>query len=137
MTDKIFVDSNIWVYLFINEDNPKSEMAQSYIIKNSANNILVISYQVINEVTHVLRKKHFTEQQLRSVIEYLSQICIIQNYSMNVALLASDLREKYMFSFWDSHIVASALTANCHYLATEDMQHNQIVNKITIKNIFQ
>jgi predicted nucleic acid-binding protein len=56
---------------------------------------------------------------------------------MSVALLASDLREKYMFSFWDSHIVAGALAANCHYLATEDMQHNQVVNQLIIKNIFQ
>jgi predicted nucleic acid-binding protein len=137
MTDRIFIDSNVWIYLFTNEDDLKSNMAKSYIVEHSKSNVLVISYQVINEVTHVLKKRQLSEQHLRTVIEYMAQICIIQDYSTDIALLASDLREKYMFSFWDSHVVASALAAKCHYLATEDMQHNQVVNKLTIKNIFQ
>jgi predicted nucleic acid-binding protein len=137
MTGRIFIDSNIWIYLFANEDNPKNEMAKYYITNNSADNILVISYQVLNEVTNVLKKKYFTEQHLREVIKYISQLCIIQDYSMNIALLASELREKYMFSFWDSHIVASALAAKCDYLVTEDMQDNQIIKKTVIKNIFK
>jgi predicted nucleic acid-binding protein len=137
MIDRIFVDSNVWVYLLINEDSLKSDLAKSYLINHNASHTLVISYQVINEVTHVLKKKHFTEQHLRSVIEYLSQLCVIQDYSTDIALLASELREKYMFSFWDSHIVASAITAKCHCLATEDMQQNQVVRGLTIKNIFQ
>jgi predicted nucleic acid-binding protein len=136
MINRIFVDTNVWIYLFAKEDNPKSKIAEYYIAENSANNVLVISYQVLNEVSHVLKKKHFTEQQIKTVIEYLSQICVIQDYSVTIALLASDLREKYMFSFWDSHIVAGALTAKCNCLASEDMQHNQIINKLMIKNIF-
>jgi predicted nucleic acid-binding protein len=55
MTDRIFVDSNVWIYLFADEDNPKSSIAKSYIIKHHTTHILVISYQVINEVTHVLK----------------------------------------------------------------------------------
>jgi predicted nucleic acid-binding protein len=137
MTDRIFVDSNVWIYLFADKDNPKCGMAESYILAHNISHILVVSYQVINEVTHVLKKRHFTEPHLRTVIEYMSRICIIQDYSTDIALLASDLREKHLFSFWDSHIVASALTAKCHYLATEDMQHNQVVSELTIKNIFQ
>jgi predicted nucleic acid-binding protein len=61
MIGKIFIDSNIWIYLFADEGDPKNEMAKYYIAKNSADNILAISYQVLNEVTHVLKKKYFTE----------------------------------------------------------------------------
>lgn len=35
---------------------------------------------------------------------------------------ASELREKYSLSYWDSLIVASALTADCEILYSEDMQ---------------
>ncbi|GHV20760.1 hypothetical protein FACS189428_0180 [Clostridia bacterium] len=35
MTDRIFVDSNVWVYLFTNEDNTKCKIAENFILKNS------------------------------------------------------------------------------------------------------
>ena len=51
MKDKIFVDSNIWIYLFTSDDVLKNELARNFILDNTAKeNILVISYQVINEV---------------------------------------------------------------------------------------
>jgi len=34
MNDKIFVDSNIWVYLFINDDDYKFKTAYEYIKNN-------------------------------------------------------------------------------------------------------
>jgi predicted nucleic acid-binding protein len=137
MTDKIFIDSNIWVYLFAQEDDLKWKTTEHFIRENSRLHSLVISYQVINEVTHVLKKKKFTEQQIRFVIDNLVEICTVQGYSKEIALWASFLREKNGFSFWDSHIVASALTANCQYLISEDMQDNQIVDGMILKNIFK
>jgi predicted nucleic acid-binding protein len=137
MTDKVFVDSNVWVYLFTNEDNAKSKIAERFILENSLNHILVISYQVINEVTNVLKKKGFGENQIRFVIENMAKICAIQDYSKDIMLLASTLREKHAFSFWDSLIVASASIAQCRYLASEDMQDGQVISKTTIKNIFK
>jgi predicted nucleic acid-binding protein len=137
MTDKIFVDSNVWIYLFTNDDGTKCKIAEHFILENSINNILVISYQVINEVTNVLKKKGFTESQIRFVIESMSKICIIQDYSKDIILQASALREKHAFSFWDSLIIAGASTFQCSCLVSEDMQDNRIINKVIIRNIFK
>jgi len=46
MTEKIFIDSNVWCYLFIKDEHEKYRTAGS--------SIFVISYQVINEVTNKL-----------------------------------------------------------------------------------
>ena len=81
MIDKIFVDSNVWVYLFSNEDNVKCKIAENFITENISKNILVISYQVINEVSNVLKKKKFNESGIRLVIENMAKICVIQDYS--------------------------------------------------------
>ena len=103
---------------------------------NGNKNMFVISYQVINEVTNVLIKKKFSEQNIRDLVALLTKICIVQDYSKNIVLLASNLREKHFFSFWDSHIVASAITAKCTLLASEDMNDGFTIDGTTIKNIF-
>ena len=136
MMNKIFVDSNVWIYLFADEDNPKCKIAEKFIASNAATNIIVISYQVINEVCNVLKRKKFTEPDIRLVIENMAKICVIQDYSKDIALSASRLRENHSFSFWDSHIVASAIIAKCNCLTSEDMQDGQNINGVTIKNIF-
>jgi predicted nucleic acid-binding protein len=137
MTERIFVDSNVWVYLFASEDNQKSKIGEYFILENSIKHTLVISYQVINEVANVLIRKKFDEYHIRYVIESMFKMCVIQDYSKHILFLASVLREKHRFSFWDSLIVATALTSQCHCLVSEDMQHNQIIEGMTIKNIFK
>jgi len=77
MTDRIFIDSNVWVYLFTHEDDHKCKVAEQFISENGSRIALVISSQVINEVTNVLSRKKISELNIRSVIEQLSQICII------------------------------------------------------------
>ena len=136
MRDKIFVDSNIWIYLFTSDDVSKNEFARTFIADNVAKeNILVISFQVINEVGAVLkRKKKFDESKIQFVIETILDLCVVQDLSREIILKASDLRNTMSFSYWDSIIVATALEANCQYLTSEDMQNGQKIEGITIVN---
>jgi predicted nucleic acid-binding protein len=137
MTGRIFVDSNVWVYLFLQDETSKFLIAESFIEEETTNSTLVISWQVINEVSHVLKKHHFEESIIREIVENMCQLCVIQDFSVETALSASLLREKYSLSFWDSHIVAAALAADCDCLVSEDMQNNQRINHLSIKNIFR
>ena len=136
MADKIFIDSNIWVYLFLKDESKKYKIAEKYILKNTKN-LLLISYQVINEVTNQLLRKGFNETVIRKNIEYLYKICTIHNYSKEIILLASSLREKYSFSFWDSMIVASAIDSGANILASEDMHAGLKIDNMIIQNIFK
>jgi predicted nucleic acid-binding protein len=135
MIDKIFVDSNVWLYIFLEDDTKKWQAAEKYISENE-HCPMVISYQVINEVASKLLKKKVDEAKVDGYIELLFKVCTIHNFSKNVILQASSLRKRYSFSFWDSMIVASALSFGCSILASEDMQDGLKIDNMTIRNIF-
>ena len=135
MAGKVFIDSNIWIYLFLSEQTNKYKIAEEYISKNIDSTIF-ITYQVINEVTNQLIRNNFSENVIRKNIEYMYKICTIHNFSKEVIMSASSLRERYSFSFWDSIIAASALNSGCSILATEDMQNGQKIEEMIIENIF-
>ena len=139
MAEKIFVDSNIWVYLFASDDANKNTIARNFIAENSwNNNILVISYQVLNEVAAVLKlKKKLSEEKIRFVVETMIDLCLVQNFTTDILLKSSDLRNEQSVSYWDSLIITTAMEAGCNQLYSEDMQHGQAIYGLKIHNIFR
>ncbi|GHV47301.1 twitching motility protein PilT [Spirochaetia bacterium] len=138
MSDKMFVDTNVWVYLFIQDDEDKYKIAEDFLIKNNPNVVFVISWQIINEVSNTLLRYKYEETEIRKYIEQLCKTCTIQDFTKEVVLKASLLREKYSLSFWDSMLVGSALISECNFLVSEDMQNGlNIDKKLIIKNIFR
>jgi predicted nucleic acid-binding protein len=125
----------IWLYLFLQENSNKYKISEKYILENN-NNLMFISYQVINEITNQLVRNNFNETIIRKNIDYLYKICTIHNFSKDILFLASSLRGKYSFSFWDSMIVSSALNCGCTILASEDMRDGLKIDNMTIQNIF-
>ena len=136
MTDRIFIDSNVWVYLFSENENRKAGVAKAFLTGNAARSVFVTSCQVVNEVCNVLKRHGMAEGKLRVIIESITSNCVMQDLSKDVCLTASALREKYSLSFWDSIIVATAKTAGCNLLVSEDMQDGQAMDGLKIKNIF-
>jgi len=136
MTDKAFIDSNVWVYLFSNNENPKAKVVEKFLDDNTVKSVFVTSCQVVNEVCNVLKRHRLAEEKIRTVIESITSICLIQDISKEVCLLASTLRERHSLSFWDSIIVATAKTAGCSSLISEDMHDGLVLDKLRIKNIF-
>ena len=137
MTNRVFLDSNIWVYFFSDNENHKARVVEKYLADNALRSIFITSCQVVNEVSNVLKRKGLVEAKIRIVIEKITGICLIQDLSKDVSLLASTLRAEYSFSFWDSIIVATAKTADCALLVSEDMQDGLMVGELKIKNIFR
>jgi predicted nucleic acid-binding protein len=46
------------------------------------------------------------------------------------------IREKHSFSFWDSLIIATAATAKCDAVISEDMQNDRVIPGMHIQNIY-
>jgi predicted nucleic acid-binding protein len=137
MADKIFVDTNVWVYLYLHDNEEKYKIAEEYLLKNNQDVVFIITWQIINEVANTLLRYKYGETEIRKYIEQLCKTCTIQDFTKEIVLKASSLREKYSFSFWDSIIVGSALFSECNMLISEDMQNGLTVEgKLTIKNIF-
>jgi predicted nucleic acid-binding protein len=134
---KYFVDSNIWLYAFIKSEQyqDKSKIANSIITSGN----IVISTQVINEVCiNLIKKAQFSEDSIQELVQdfYLNYQVI--EFETEIILTASQLRQNYFFSYWDSLIVACALTAEVEILYSEDMHNSLVINKVlTIINPFQ
>jgi len=126
MPAKTFVDSNIWLYSLIqNDDDDRHQQAAGLILKLR---FPVISSQVIRVICSNLKKKTpMPEERLRGLILGWYQGCNVVSSNASQHLLASRLRDAYSFSYWDSLIVAAALDAGCATLYSEDMQHGQKV----------
>jgi predicted nucleic acid-binding protein len=130
--------SNVWVYLYIHDDDEKYKIAEKYLSVNNQNAVFIITWQIINEVSNTLLRYKYTESEIRNYIEQLFKVCTIQDFTKEIVLTASSLREKYSFSFWDSIIVGSALFSECNILVSEDMQNGlKVEEKLIMKNIFK
>lgn len=137
-----FIDTNVWLYRLF--DNQKTEVAERERKRDTAISIteaerIIISTQVINEVcANLIKKAAFNEEQVKAVIQSLYRRCTVIEFNLNIFESASDLRNRYNFSFWDSLIVACALAAEANILYSEDMQDGLVVvSKLEIVNPFK
>jgi predicted nucleic acid-binding protein len=137
MTDNLFIDSNIWLYSFIDSYREKYEIAKNLI--KSKEEKIVLSIQVVNEVcVNLLRKANFDESQIQELIDSFFKRYRFSRFDKDLLKKGSKLRERYSLSFWDSLILSAALLSNCDTIYSEDMQHNQLIeNKLRIINPFK
>ena len=129
----LFLDSNVCLYL-LGEDSPKKFTAEKLLALPK----VVISTQVIGENINVAIKKFkFSEEKILNHINFMLRSCDVVDISVGLQKKAIETHFRYHFSFYDSLIIASALSANCTTLYTEDMQHGLVVeDKLTIINPF-
>lgn len=140
MPDKVFVDTNIWLYALIQLDDARGDnrhkQASDFLCQL---NRPVINSQVIRETcANLIKKVKMPEDSVQRLLN--GWYCDSEVVTSNVTqyLLASKLRSNSAFSYWDSMIVAAALDAGCVTLYSEDMQHGQQVEgQLTIVNPFK
>lgn len=133
MRDKVFIDTNIFLYAFSIKDKQKQERAKNIVLNDA-----IISVQVINETSvNLLKKFDFNELQIKEFIESCYEHYEVVNFFKEMLFTASGIREKYRYSYYDSLIIAAALLNKCNVLFSEDMQHKQVIEKqLTIINPF-
>ncbi len=137
LTFPCFVDSNIWLYAFIDAQNEgkKSKIAQSVLLGDD----IRLSTQIINEVcVNLIKKTIFTESEIEQLIISIYNRYSVTELTKKILISASKIRATACFSFWDSIVAASALDHEAQYLLTEDMQHGFVIEEsVTIINPFR
>ena len=134
MSAKTFLDTNIVVYLYSGDEPEKRVAALALIEQNNS----VVSTQVLSELANTLSRKFGLTYRRGSASSSGSprslQVVPVMPDTIAQAL---DLAQKYRYSYYDSLILAAALSARCETLATEDMQHGQVIEGVlTIRNPF-
>jgi predicted nucleic acid-binding protein len=136
MIDKIFLDSNLWIYAYDNRDPSKQNITRQLILQNADS--IVISTQILGEVYHVLtRKKLQPPNQIAAIMQDLMDN--FQPIAIDVAQVRKAIALQFItrYSYWDSLVVATAITTGCLTLYSEDLQHQRRLESLTIVNPFQ
>lgn len=134
MPDKVFIDTNVLIYAYSEDEPDKRQRAIDCVRSGEA----WISTQVLNETINVLKRKFsLSYSQIRDAVQELSEEFPIVLVSVNTIEMALNLAERYQYSYFDSLILASALEAGCQILYSEDLQDGQrIENQLMIVNPF-
>lgn len=139
MAASTFLDTNIFIYQLDGTDTRKQAIADALVRDALRSQDACISYQVAQECLNVTTTKarvtlsaHEAQAHLDAVLAPLVQV----GSSMELYRRALDLRARWQFSFYDALIVAAALTAGCSRLLSEDLQHGQRIEQLTIVNPF-
>lgn len=120
-----FIDTNVWLYAFIQTQDPKKSASAKALIQQSS---ILISSQVINEIcVNLIKKASFDEQRVRQLVTSFYKKYAVIGFDMATLVRASELRQRWQFSFWDSLIVSSALLGGAQALYSEDMSHGLVV----------
>jgi predicted nucleic acid-binding protein len=136
MTERSFIDTNLLVYAHDNSAGKKQQVAADLLDRGVRSGRAVFSTQVFQEyfVTAV-RKLGVDPAVARRTIELYGtlQVVLIELHDI---LAAIDLHRLHGFSLWDCLILRSAHSSGCAVLLTEDLQHKQIIDGLTVINPF-
>jgi len=100
-----FIDTNIWLYALLDTGEDEKTKAAQILIKSSQ---AIVSSQVISEVrVNLVKKAKMPEEEIRKFVEGIYAKHRVVELDMRVFLFASELREEYSLSFWDSMIVSA------------------------------
>ena len=133
---KIFIDTNILVYALDKNEPVKQAKARDLLRKTESDRLGVISTQVLQEYYIVATQKLKVRPEMAKKI--ISSLSKFETVVINQPIIekAIDISMLNKISFWDALIVASAAAARCRVIWTEDLNHDQIINKVKIENPF-
>jgi predicted nucleic acid-binding protein len=126
-----FFDTNVLLYL-LSKDATKADRSEALLASGG-----VVSVQVLNEFASVAsRKLAMTIAEIREILSIIRAACAVMPLDIETHDLGLDIAERHRFSIYDALIVAAAVRAGCAILYTEDLQQEQVIEKLQIRNPF-
>ncbi|MCL2374169.1 MAG: PIN domain-containing protein [Treponema sp.] len=134
MRDKAFLDTNILVYLFSEDEHEKSKACSTVLTEY----LCITSTQAINELCNVFTKKwNLPIIGIKEAVREIEGVCNIQRIDMAVISRALDIHNMYGYSYYDCLMLSCAISNGCKYILSEDMQDGQKIDSLEIVNIFR
>jgi predicted nucleic acid-binding protein len=138
MKERVFLDTNVLVYLFDADDPAKQRRAQELLSNRELRAQMILSTQVLQEfyvsVTRKLAIPLDPDTAFKAVQD-LTAFPIVQ-IDTPLILLAIRRSDKAKLSFWDALILESALVAGATALYSEDFQNGEVFGRVRIMNPF-
>ena len=128
-----FFDSNVLLYSAA-EDEEKSARTEKLMEGGG-----VISVQVLNEITNVMRRKRTRSwTEVVGFLEALRVALDVRSFTLREHLTGLALIERYKLATYDAMLVASALLAECDVFWSEDLHEGLVIEgTLTVRNPFR
>jgi predicted nucleic acid-binding protein len=139
MNGSCFVDTNIFVYFRDSSEPEKQQITADWLNVIWNKQIGRLSYQVLNEYYVSVTKKLKPGMDCESARLDVKNLMAWNPVVVDRSIIENSwiIQDRYAFSWWDSLIIGTALKANCSILLTEDLQHQQRIEGITVINPFK
>lgn len=137
MPSACFIDTNVMLYLNDPRDPQKQTTARRWVAALAARDLIVISPQVMNEFAHNVLRKFPTigRDELMQLLLAMEPWCKVP-VTARTSLDALALHARYQFSFFDSTMLATALSYGCDIFLSEDLASGQRIGDLTIIDPF-
>jgi predicted nucleic acid-binding protein len=139
MSDRFFLDTNIFVYSFDQSAPAKARRAAQLIRDALTTQKGIISYQVVQEFFNVALKRFLQPMQAADAGQYLSTVfrpLLAVHSSQALYGEALHLHVLRGVSWYDALIVSAAIQARCEILFSEDLPHGQRFGSLQVRNPF-
>ena len=139
MTARIFVDTNVLVYARDSSERTKQRRAQSWLEVLWRDRTGRISSQVLHEYYITVTRKLKPGLRPEEAREDVRDLLAWNPVPLSAELLEEAwlVEDRFSLSFWDSLIVSAARTSECQFLLSEDMQHSQRLDRLTVIDPFE
>ena len=131
--EKAFLDTNVLVYAFSVND-PKKPVAETLIIQGG-----LVGVQALNEFVNV--ERHKMREPWPAVLHWLQIIAKLcpppVPLDASTHMRGLQITQDTGYHIYDSMMLAAAFQASCTVFYSEDMQHGQVIDGLTIRNPFQ
>ena len=138
MSDKCFVDTNIFVYAHDRSKGTKHQRARTLVEELWSSGQGALSTQVLQELCVNLRRKTdpplAVDEVRRLLQDYLSWEIVVNTGESVIEAL--EIEQRYRISFWDALILQSAMLCGAGVLYSEDMATGQKYGTIRVVNPF-
>ena len=135
-----FIDTKVFVYQ-LDAADPRKHATAGQIVRDALRTQdACISTQVAQECLNVVCSKArvpLSPEQARAYLDTVLAPLIQLGASVDLFHRALGVRSRWGFAFYDSLIVAAALAAGCTRLLSEDLQHGQRIETLTIVDPFR
>ena len=139
MKERVFVDTNVLVYLFDADDPAKQRIVQNLLSNRELRARLILSTQVLQEFYVSVTRKLATPLNPEAGFQAVQDLAAFPMVQIDppLILLAIQRSRKAKVSFWDALILEAALIAGATLLYSEDFQDGAIYGGLRIANPFR
>ena len=127
MSNRVFIDTNIFTYAHVTNDKDKHSIALKLLKETLKGSRIWISTQILSEFYSALSKNEYEHEKIVEFVNAMIQQTNISPVTQEIVENALSIKSRYQFSYWDSLMLSAALECKCDTVYTEDLQHNKLL----------